>query len=258
MANSIQTNNSSQQWHNQAFADLFDSITAKLPSMTFWAILFSYGATAALNVWAIHLPLYISVPLSIAIQGLRFLTVFTPFLNPHGRASHLPEVIALGASVLALFELSFSLQALGEKDASFWSLFLFGAAILVLSMILELQFINQGKKAFGLTGGQKVNAGAVSTTNAQNQSNAPLPQAVQDHIEFVMDQNKQLQKRLETPLIDIDDRTFMEEVKRRNDLFKKERDQGNGQAPTRPKQSTANMGHSANGMNGHTLNHQNP
>lgn len=238
MANSIQTNNSVQQWHNQAFADLFDSITAKLPSMTFWAILFSYGATAALNVWAIHLPLYISVPLSIAIQGLRFLTVFTPFLNPHGRASHLPEIIALGASVLALFELSFSLQALGEKDASFWSLFLFGAAILVLSMILELQFINQGKKAFGLTGGEKTTSGAVSTTNAQNQNaaNNGNVQALMDEVAFYKNMNSMLDEALKSA----------------------QSRMGNGQAPTRPKQSTANMGHSSNGMNGHTLNHQNP
>lgn len=238
MTNSIQTNNNgAQQWHNQAFADLFDSITAKLPSMTFWAIIFSYGATAALNVWAIHLPLYISVPLSIAIQGLRFLTVFTPFLNPHGRASHLPEVIALGASVLALFELSFSLQALGEKDASFWSLFLFGAAILVLSMILELQFINQGKRAFGLTGidAQKANSkGAVSTTNAQNQSAALPASSDVDELNFLRDQYRQL---------------IQEEQDKRNT--------GNAQAPTRPRQSTANMGHSATGMNGYSLNNKN-
>ena len=238
MTNSIQTNNNgAQQWHNQAFADLFDSITAKLPSMTFWAIIFSYAATAALNVWAIHLPLYISVPLSIAIQGLRFLTVFTPFLNPHGRASHLPEVIALGASVLALFELSFSLQALGEKEASFWSLFLFGAAILVLSMILELQFINQGKRAFGLTGVDSEKAsskGAVSTTNAQSQPDS-IPQSVIDRLDFLTDQNLQLQQQL---------------------MQQSQPSQGNGQAPTRPRQSTANMGHSANGMNGYSLNHQ--
>ncbi len=236
MTNSIQTNNNgAQQWHNQAFADLFDSITAKLPSMTFWAIIFSYAATAALNVWAIHLPLYISVPLSIAIQGLRFLTVFTPFLNPHGRASHLPEVIALGASVLALFELSFSLQALGEKEASFWSLFLFGAAILVLSMILELQFINQGKRAFGLTGVDSEKAsskGAVSTTNAQNQG---AVSTVEDQVEFLMDQNRQLQQQV---------------------AQQAQPSLGNYQAPTRQNQSTANMGHSATGMNGYSLNHQ--
>lgn len=233
MANSVQTNNGNvQEWHNQSFADMYESISARLPSMTFWAIIFSYAATAALNVWAIHLPLFISVPLALSIQGLRFLTVFTPFLNPHGRAGHLPEVIAVGASMLAMFELSFSIQALGMTMNEFWSIFLFGAAIIVLSMILEIQFINQGKKAFGLTGGnqsKQSSSGAVSTTKQQSNS-------TQDELDFLRDQYRKL----------------IQEETRNNRL------QGNGQAPTRPKQSTANMGHSTNGMNGHTLNHPNP
>lgn len=204
MNNSVQTSNNPQNWTNQAFASLFDSITSKLPSLTFWAILFSYLATAGLNCWAIHLPLYLSVPLSIAIQALRFLTVFTPFLNPSGRASHLPEVIALGASVLALFELSFSLQAMGETDNGFWSLFLFGAAILVLSMILELQFIAAGKKAFGLTTQKASGGGAVSMANQVQQPATPAPllaptapqidvQAMEDELQFLRDQVKQMQ-----------------------------------------------------------------
>ena len=193
MSNFNQTSNNGHQWHNQAFAQLFDSITARLPNLTFWAIIFSYIATAGLNCWAIHLPLFLSVPLSLAIQSLRFLCVFTPFLNPHGRASHLPEVIALAASVLALFELSFSLQAMGETGNGFWSLMLFGSAVLVLSMVLELQFINQGKKAFGLTA-QKASGGgavmfnqvqAVTTTNDQVQDQV---QAMAAEIEFLRNQ----------------------------------------------------------------------
>ena len=194
MSNFNQTANNGQQWTNQAFASLFDSITSKLPGLTFWAIIFSYLATAALNCWAVDLPLYLSVPLSIAIQSLRFLTVFTPFLNPSGRASHLPELIAVGASLLALFELSFSLQALGEVDANFWSLFLFGAAILVLSMVLELQFISAGKRAFGLTSQKQRGGGAVSLMQQPAQA-LPAPtlpqidvQAYQDEIEFLKNQ----------------------------------------------------------------------
>ena len=190
MSNFNQTNNNHHQWHNQAFAQLFDNITAKLPGLTFWAIIFAYLATAALNCYAVHLPLYLSVPLSLAIQSLRFLCVFTPFLNPYGRASHLPEVIALSASVLALFELSFSLQAMGETGVEFWSLFLFGSAILVLSMILELQFISQGKKAFGLTAQKASGGGAVMF----NYSPAPAADtnagtlAMADEIEFLRNQ----------------------------------------------------------------------
>lgn len=191
MNKTIQTNNSGQQWHNAAFASLFDSITAKLPNLTFLAIIFAYLVTAGLNCWAIHLPIFLSVPLSLAIQSLRFLCVFTPFLNPHGRASHLPEVIALSASILALFELSFSLQAMSLTGNEFWSLFLFGAAILVLSMVLELQFISAGKKAFGLTAKNVNEVGAVS--------NQVLPashvdvQALEDENKFLRDQVAQMQ-----------------------------------------------------------------
>lgn len=192
MSNSIQNSNSGHQWHNEAFAAQYDTITAKLPSQTFYAIIFSYIATAGLNCYAIHLPLFLSVPLSLAIQSLRYLSVFTPFLNPHGRASHLPEVIAVGASLLALFELSFSLQAMGKTSNEFWSLFLFGAAIVVLSMVLEIQFIAAGKKAFGLTGEKKPTAGgAVSIANQVQQVPAAPPvdvQALEDEIKFLRDQ----------------------------------------------------------------------
>jgi len=208
MNNSIQTNNNPQNWTNQAFASLFDSITSKLPNLTFWAIIFAYLATAGLNCWAIHLPIYLSVPLSLAIQSLRFLCVFTPFLNPSGRASHLPEIIAVGASLLSLFELSFSLQALGEVDANFWSLFLFGAAILVLSMVLELQFIGAGKKAFGLTA-QKVSGGGAVSNQVQQLATptpiaaAPVPnvdvQAMEEENKFLRDQVAQMQLGNEKP-----------------------------------------------------------
>jgi hypothetical protein len=200
MQNINQTANNGQNWTNQAFASLFDSITSKLPNLTFWAIIFAYLATAGLNCYAIDLPVYLSVPLSLAIQSLRFLCVFTPFLNPSGRASHLPEIIAVGASLLSLFELSFSLQALGEVDANFWSLFLFGAAILVLSMVLELQFISAGKKAFGLTA-QKVSGGGAVSNQVHQQAAGPLPdptptvdvQAMEEENKFLRDQVAQMQ-----------------------------------------------------------------
>ena len=203
MQNINQTANNGQTWTNQAFASLFDSITSKLPNLTFWAIIFAYLATAGLNCYAIHLPIYLSVPLSLAIQSLRFLCVFTPFLNPSGRASHLPELIAVGASLLSLFELSFSLQALGEVDANFWSLFLFGAAILVLSMVLELQFISAGKKAFGLTAQKVSGGGAVSSNQVQQQPSPSLPdptptvdvQAMEEENKFLRDQVAQMQLR---------------------------------------------------------------
>jgi len=197
MSNINQTSNNGHQWHNEAFAAQYDSITAKLPSQTFYAIIFSYIATAGLNCYAIHLPLFLSVPLSLAIQSLRYLSVFTPFLNPHGRASHLPEIIAFGASLLALFELSFSLLAMGKTGNEFWSLFLFGAAIVVLSMVLEIQFIAAGKKAFGLTGEKKPTAGgAVSMVNQVQQQPATLPAPTTPDVQSLEDENKFLRDQL--------------------------------------------------------------
>lgn len=194
MSNSIQSSNNQQNWTNAAFAELFDGITAKLPRTTFYAILSSYACAAALSVWAIHLPLFLSIPLALAIQTLRCLAVFSPFLNANGRATLLPEFIAAAAALLNLFELSFSLQAMGETGNSFWSLFLFGAGLVGLSMILELQFIHQGKKAFGLIQDKpKTTKGAVQMGNQQAAVNVPLShtvdvQALEDEIKFLRDQ----------------------------------------------------------------------
>ena len=198
MSNINQTSNNQQNWTNQAFAELFDGITARLPRTTFYAILASYACAAALSVWAIHLPLFLSIPLALAIQTLRCLAVFSPFLNANGRATLLPEFIAASAALLNLFELSFSLQAQGETGNSFWSLFLFGAGLVGLSMVLELQFIHQGKKAFGLIQ-HKVSTSKGAVQMPQQQPD-PLPtptapdvQGMQDELQFLRDQAKQMQ-----------------------------------------------------------------
>ena len=193
MSNPIQTNNNPQNWTNVAFAELFDSVTARLPRVTFYAILASYGCAAALSVWSIHLPLVLSIPLALAIQTLRCLAVFSPFLNASGRATLLPEFIAASAALLNLFELSFSLQAMGLTGSEFYSLFLFGAGLVGLSMIVELQFIHQGKKAFGLVQPKaSTSKGAVQMMQQQPATptppTAPDVQGMQDEIEFLKNQ----------------------------------------------------------------------
>jgi len=203
MSNINQTSNNPQNWTNQAFGELFDGITAKLPRTTFYAILASYACAAALSVWAIHLPLVLSIPLALAIQTLRCLAVFSPFLNASGRATLLPEFIAASAALLNLFELSFSLQAMGLTGSEFYSLFLFGAGLVGLSMIVELQFIHQGKKAFGLVQPKaSTSKGAVQMNQQQPATPTPLPaapvpnidvQALEDENKFLRDQVKQMQ-----------------------------------------------------------------
>ncbi len=192
MSIQTQTNNNPQNWTNVAFAELFDSVTARLPRVTFYAILTSYACAAALSVWAIHLPLFLSIPLALAIQTLRCLAVFSPFLNASGRATLLPEFIAASAALLNLFELNFSLQAMGETGNSFWSLFLFGAGLVGLSMIVELQFIHQGKKAFGLVQPKMSTSRGAVQMNQQQPDLLPTPkidvQGMQDEIEFLKNQ----------------------------------------------------------------------
>lgn len=204
MNNSIQNSNNPQNWTNVAFAELFDSVTARLPRVTFYSILASYACAAALSVWAIHLPLVLSIPLALAIQTLRCLAVFSPFLNASGRATLLPEFIAASAALLNLFELSFSLQAMGLTGSEFYSLFLFGAGLVGLSMIVELQFIHQGKKAFGLVQPKaSTSKGAVQMMQQQpatptplSTPTAPVPnidvQALEDELIYLRDQYRQL------------------------------------------------------------------
>jgi hypothetical protein len=86
---------------------------------------------------------------------------------------------------------------MGEADDNFWSLFLFGAAILVLSMVLELQFISAGKKAFGLVGEKRQGqAGAVTMQQAQQVDKSDDAKAIQDENTFLRNQVAQLQNGL--------------------------------------------------------------
>lgn len=183
---------------NPAFASIFDGITRNMPAITFWGILATYAVTAALNVWSIPLPVYISIPAALAIQFGRFAIVFVDFLNPTGKRSTLPAIIATAATAVALLELSFSLQHLKMSGAEFWSMFLFGGMVIMFGYLLEVNFIKKGAEAFGLVKGEQA-AGAASMLN-QVQPPTPLPaptapdvQGMQDELQFLRDQVKQMQ-----------------------------------------------------------------
>lgn len=185
---------------NPAFASIFDGITRNMPAITFWGILATYAVTAALNVWSIPLPVYISIPAALAIQFGRFAIVFVDFLNPTGKRSTLPAIIATAATVVALLELSFSLQHLKMEGAEYWSMFLFGGMVIMFGYLLEINFIKKGAEAFGLT--NEAQQGA-ATGLMQQQPAQPLPappptphvdvQALMDEITFMRDQVKQMQ-----------------------------------------------------------------
>lgn len=223
-----------QQFVNPAFAEIFDGITARMPRITFYGIIVTYLITAGLNVYTIHLPLFVSIPTALAIQYGRFAVVFKNFLNPLGTRSRIPEAIATLATVVSVAELAYSLQNMGLKDSGFWSVFLFGTMVIAFGYILEMGFIDEGAKAFGMTHKQGSSGALVQQIAQQQNQPTTLPQAVQDQLDFLKNQNNQLQQQLN----------------------QQAQTKGNGQAPTRQNPATANMGHSSNGTNGYNLNHQ--
>lgn len=180
---------------NPAFASIFDGITRNMPAITFWGILATYAVTAALNVWSIPLPVYISIPAALAIQFGRFAIVFVDFLNPTGKRSTLPAIIATAATAVALLELSFSLQHLKMSGAEFWSMFLFGGMVIMFGYLLEINFIKKGAEAFGLTNepqqgaatGLMQQAPALTLAATNNQSTDEL-KALENENKFLRDQ----------------------------------------------------------------------
>ncbi len=73
--------NQNHNFQNRSFQDLMETITANMPSLTFFGIILTYGITAALNVHFLPLPAFYSIPAALAIQFGRFAVVFTDFLN---------------------------------------------------------------------------------------------------------------------------------------------------------------------------------
>jgi len=140
-----------QNFVNPAFLAIFKSITKFMPAITFYGIIGTYLITAALNVYFIPLPLYISIGAALAIQFGRFAIVFMDFLNPTGHRSVFPGLIATLATVVSLTELAFSIQDMGWTGPKFWSVMLFGSLMILFGYFLEINFIAKGAIAFGMS-----------------------------------------------------------------------------------------------------------
>jgi len=151
MQNQTNAQQGSQNFVNPAFAAIFKNITKHMPSITFYGIIATYLITAALNVFFIPLPVYISIAAALAIQFGRFAIVFMDFLNPTGHRSVFPGLIATLATVVSLTELAFSIQDMGWTGAKFWSVMLFGALMILFGYFLEINFIAKGAIAFGMS-----------------------------------------------------------------------------------------------------------
>lgn len=146
--------NSNKNFQNRAFEDLFSSITANMPALTFFGIILTYGITAALTVFFLPLPAMYAVPAALAVQFGRFAVVFTDFLNPTGKRSPWPPIIATGATIVALIEFGYSVQDMQLEstwsNARYWSVYLFGSMLIVFGYILELNFISKGAEGYGM------------------------------------------------------------------------------------------------------------
>lgn len=144
------TQNSNTNFVNPAFAGIFEGVTKFMPHITFYGVIGTYIITALLNVFFVPLPPYVSIPAAVAIVFIRFSIVFMDFLNPTGKKSWQPGVIALGLTIIASIELAFSIQENGWGGAKFWATFLFGLSIIAGGYLIEINFVKKGAEAFNL------------------------------------------------------------------------------------------------------------
>lgn len=174
----------SSKFINPAFREIFGAITAIMPQLTFYGIIGVYLITAALNVFFIPLPVYLSVPAALAIQFGRFAIVFMDFLNPTGRRSPWPGLIATVATVVAIIELGFSIQEMAWAGAKWWSTFLFGSMAISFGYLLEINFIAKGAEAFGMKRRHE-GAGQAQQSSFIPEMKAPsIPQEEAEEIPF--------------------------------------------------------------------------
>jgi hypothetical protein len=166
---------SQKNFVNPAFGEIFEGITDAMPRITFYGIIATYMITAALNVFFIPLPVYLSIPAALAIQFGRFAIVFMDFLNPTGKRSLWPPLIATFATVVAVTELAFSILHLDWIDNKFWAVFLFGALVICFGYLLEINFISRGAEAFGMTSGRKSNGAVTGEEKPKTQERKEEP-----------------------------------------------------------------------------------
>lgn len=139
---------------NPAFQAIFKSVTNYMPSITFGGIIGTYLITAGINVYFIPLPYLLSIPAAIALQFGRFAIVFIDFLNPTGKRSIWPSIIASTATVAALVELYYSIYTSTPNGEESIAVYLFLAMIIVSGYVLEINFIRKGYEAYGVNGDQ--------------------------------------------------------------------------------------------------------
>ena len=221
---------------NPAFKGIFDGVTLHMPNITFYGIIGTYLITAVLNVFFIPLPLYVSIPASVAIVFIRFSIVFMDFLNPTGKKSWQPVAIAFALTVVAGFEFAFSIQENGWGGPKFWATFLFGMSIIAGGYLIEVNFVKKGAEAFNLGNGS---VGMLASQDAFLMEFAAMKETMAGlaaENQFLKNQQQQAQAQASTA------------------TSPTPAPQGNGQAPQNrmntPNPALANQGHNGNNPTG--------
>jgi hypothetical protein len=135
---------------NTQFKWTFESISDNIPTIMLLTIVLTYGINAYLTAIFLPINFWIAITASTILQLGRFAVVFMDFLNPTKGRSPFPPKIALGATVIALIEVFFGLM---EKysGAEFITMFFFVGTIVCFGYLLEINFVNKGVEAYGLT-----------------------------------------------------------------------------------------------------------
>ena len=132
---------------NPTFLALLLKIQRVVPVVMFLFIIITYIITGIISVYFLPIPLWLSIPSSIIIQGSRFMIVFVNFLNnPSISRSNIPSRIALFATLIALLELLISIFGGDAPIYHKTTLFLFFGIIILFGYFLEISFVKMGEE----------------------------------------------------------------------------------------------------------------
>ena len=131
---------------NPAFIKLLEKIQGVIPNVMFIWIFITYLITAIINIYFLPLPLWLTIPISLVIQGSRFLVIFQNFLvNPQIYRSNIPSKIAIFATGMSLMELLLTLLNRNAPLIENASIFIFLATIIIFGYFMEVNFVKFGE-----------------------------------------------------------------------------------------------------------------
>ena len=131
---------------NPAFIKLLEKIQGVIPNVMFIWIFITYLITAIISIYFLPLPLWLTIPISLVIQGSRFLVIFQNFLvNPQIYRSNIPSKIAIFATGMALVELLLTLLNRNAPLIENASIFIFLATIIIFGYFMEMNFVKFGE-----------------------------------------------------------------------------------------------------------------